>query len=56
MLVVRGEVFDCNKFNPNVCTLDAIPFCLSNGTMVTGRCSAQRAVCMYVTQPFGCLC
>ena len=51
VLVVNGEVFDCDHFNPNICTLDAIPFCLANGTVVTGRCNAQRAVCMYVHYP-----
>lgn len=44
--MVAGENFDCQNYNPNICTLDAIMFCLTNGTIVTGRCHAMRAVCV----------
>jgi len=45
-VVVSGEVFDCTNYQPGgPCTLDAIPFCLTNGTTLLGRCDAQRAVC-----------
>ena len=42
----RSDNFDCNAFNPMVCTRDAIPFCLHNGTIVRGTCLAKRAVCL----------
>ncbi|KAK7107390.1 uncharacterized protein [Littorina saxatilis] len=45
--VVRGEMFDCvNYEHTKVCTLDLVPFCLTNSTIVSGRCDAQRAVCL----------
>ncbi|XP_025098731.1 uncharacterized protein LOC112566653 isoform X2 [Pomacea canaliculata] len=37
--------FDCDNFNPMVCSKDTIPFCLTDGTAITGRCEAQKAVC-----------
>ncbi|XP_076445591.1 uncharacterized protein LOC143283292 [Babylonia areolata] len=45
-VTVSGEEFDCDNFNPMICTMDAIMYCLTNGTIVTGRCYAQRAVCL----------
>lgn len=45
-VLVTGENFDCTHYQPGgPCTLDNIPFCLMNGTIVIGRCDAQRAVC-----------
>lgn len=42
--------FDCDNFNPMVCSKDTIPFCLTDGTAITGRCEAQKAVCKWVVQ------
>ncbi|KAK7487735.1 hypothetical protein BaRGS_00021002, partial [Batillaria attramentaria] len=46
LVTVQGESFDCQSYNPNVCTVDAIPYCLVNGTVVRGKCVAQRAQCV----------
>ncbi|XP_025098524.1 uncharacterized protein LOC112566521 [Pomacea canaliculata] len=41
-----ATVFDCDNFNPNLCNPDLTPFCLTNGTKVSGSCEAKRAVCV----------
>ncbi|KAL8586949.1 hypothetical protein ACOMHN_062360 [Nucella lapillus] len=46
LMAVTGESFDCGSYNPMICTADAIMFCLTNGTLITGRCHAMRAVCV----------
>ncbi|PVD29304.1 hypothetical protein C0Q70_11901 [Pomacea canaliculata] len=38
-----ATVFDCDNFNPNLCNPDLTPFCLTNGTKVSGSCEAKRA-------------
>lgn len=46
MVSVQGLSVDCETFNPLVCKRDAIPFCLVNGTVVTGSCFAEKAQCL----------
>ncbi|KAK7487736.1 hypothetical protein BaRGS_00021003 [Batillaria attramentaria] len=43
-LSVNGQ-FNCSIYNPSFCQGDLAPYCLTNGTTVSGSCDAQRAVC-----------
>eukprot|EP00745_Piridium_sociabile_P020228 TRINITY_DN30963_c0_g1_i2.p1 TRINITY_DN30963_c0_g1~~TRINITY_DN30963_c0_g1_i2.p1 ORF type:complete len:183 (+),score=38.79 TRINITY_DN30963_c0_g1_i2:150-698(+) len=45
-MVATEKAFECDNFNPDICTLDSMMFCLTNGTVISGRCHAQRAVCL----------
>ncbi|KAL8591821.1 hypothetical protein ACOMHN_047081 [Nucella lapillus] len=42
---VSEGAISCDNYNPVVCFPDLRGVCLTNGTMMTGTCPAQAAIC-----------